>query len=626
MLFKEELLKGISKPILKVTKGVFFTGSPEEILKDFNKIKAITFSTSVKSVLDLLKNYSEIELLIGIEEQGIQIYQLSEFLDSLRKDIEGCLLNQKVLSVYYVSNCHSKLYLLYGDKGKIAIIGSGNLSLSAWKGEQEEIFVLVEDESVVAELENYYLALKEKAKEVFLSEKVKKLITKKATELGFKVEFFVSKPEIVQEWIKKNEVKEVVFHSYVKNLATLPALENLDKARMEKRKAENSFAMLEKIKESKKEVLSLQNPQKINSLLKEINTEKNRTPDVEVGEKEIFYKGESINQLSIEDENLKKTVQALKEYIKSAEETSVEYPLLIGEAITFAFYSVFLNKIRKKALKEGVDLNYFPVFALLVGEAGAGKTMLLRFISKLLGINLWHYKKIEKFRNTPAYTIESYAYDGENLPLLIDEVTPSHFKDTSSLGEVLKAISEDAETKRGFIFTSNLREFRGERQIMRRACFLPFKVQISSRKNVGLLLSEIDTSLFLKFLKFMQGKELEIKEDPLYFSREFLINEGVPVPERYYGNFERAMLERWRELYLTSSEKFEEVKALHRKEKDKIVDCFRIRSDEVGFVTPLEIFDNGYMSGYYILLKEEFLKALRMQEKLPLWKRILRLS
>jgi hypothetical protein len=39
-----------------------------------------------------------------------------------------------------------------------------------------------------------------------------------------------------------------------------------------------------------------------------------------------------------------------------------------------------------------------------------------------------------------------------------------------------------------------------------------------------------------------------------------------------------------------------------------------------------KFFDNGYMSGYYVLLKDEFLKALRMESKTPLWKRLLGLS
>ncbi|WP_243694534.1 hypothetical protein [Aquifex aeolicus] len=166
------------------------------------------------------------------------------------------------------------------------------------------------------------------------------------------------------------------------------------------------------------------------------------------------------------------------------------------------------------------------------------------------------------------------------------------------------------------MLTSNLFDLTGERQIFRRACFLPFEVQISSKKSVNKLLGKANNSLFLKFLKCVNPEKIELKEeDPLYFSRDFLLNEGIPVPENYYGNFERAMLKGWKKLYLTSPEKFEEVRYYHKQDQKKLVPCYKVQIKDAGYLTPLEEFDNGFLQDSYLILKEEFLKTIGVSEK-----------
>lgn len=46
--------------------GSVYYGTPAEELKRFNIVKAITYSSSVKAILDLFKAYESVEILIGI--------------------------------------------------------------------------------------------------------------------------------------------------------------------------------------------------------------------------------------------------------------------------------------------------------------------------------------------------------------------------------------------------------------------------------------------------------------------------------------------------------------------------------------------------------------------------------
>ncbi|WP_243694535.1 hypothetical protein [Aquifex aeolicus] len=143
-LFSEEPEKDTKKPILSIGEEEIklLYDIPGKYLRQFNRIKAITFS-SLKSILDLLKDYREVEILIGLEEQGRELYNLEVIVEKFLKEGEEISKQAmfKDFSVYYIPNCHTKLYILESEERKIVVAGSGNLSSLAWRGPQEEFFL-----------------------------------------------------------------------------------------------------------------------------------------------------------------------------------------------------------------------------------------------------------------------------------------------------------------------------------------------------------------------------------------------------------------------------------------------------------------------------------------------------
>ncbi len=617
-IFTTTLTKA-EKPCLIINEGgtSLQYASPLEFLKGFEEIRAVTFSSSIRTVLEMLRGFRKVELLIGIEEQGAEInavVRIKEEVSTLTR-----LPGDKELSIYHIPNCHSKLYLLSSHDGeRRAVVGSGNLSQSAWSGRQEEIFVVVDSPHLIDELEGYYETLREKAKELWDSRKAKEKVVKTAKKMGLNVNINIEEPVSLEEVVRQSEkLKDLPLTIYLKNVINVVDTSVLRKAKEKKTELDKALKVIEKLKERAPQVrLAGRDLEKVKSALKGVDKESQEYRNLEIDpvSGNLIYKSLNVLDYPSSKEKEEETVRALKEYIEMSEESSEDHPKLIGEAITFAFMSPLMHIVRRRAWEEGFDLNGYPVFALLVGTANAGKTTTLKIIARLLGTKKFSYREVATYQNSRAPVIDAHLRSGELMPLLIDEVSPSHFR-KGALEDVLKNASEDPEVSGTLILTSNLQEFEGERQILRRACFLPFEYQVHSGRKVDRIMNHVSNALFLKFLRSVKLEDIIPSEDPLKVAREFLLNEGAPVPESYCGSYEETMRKGWKKLYLSSPEIFEEKVVPHKHDSDRKVVCFKVSKEKTGFLTPLDSFDNGFLQGHYLLLKDRFLEEVVRQKE-----------
>ncbi|GAB6064920.1 hypothetical protein JCM9492_00120 [Aquifex pyrophilus] len=601
---------------------------PTDLLRGFTQLKAITFSSSLKGLKDVLKEIKEIEILIGTGE--IVGVDLETLIETAEKDLPSLIVEGKEIVVYRVPDCHDKIYLLYSPDGKKRVIfGSANISRVAWEGPQDETFAYSDDEDIIRAFEEKYETIKKKAKKIVDSEKIRK----NAEKIGIsKIKDIVidEKGKPAKLHLPREELKKLVDLVNTNVLAEIAL--SLDKKEIthyrydviNKKKHEN---LITELHSRKKEIIARQNnPERISKLIEPIRG-KERENKLLVLEKEygFVYKDIDVNTYPLSPVAARETVKAIKQIVERSLEASEDHPKLIGEAVCFAFASPIMHLLRKRALEESVDINSFPVFALLLGTAGAGKTTTLQLIGKLIGRKPLHYKDIPEHGRSKAPFLEHCAMSGDLSPLLIDEVTPRHLTDFHTLGDRLKYLGDSPEVKGTAILTSNLDHFIGARQILRRACFLPFRYPVQTRKGgkgITNALTSVTEDLFVKFLRYANEKMKDIypnPSDPLRFAREFLLNEGVPVPERYCGDYIEDLRREWRKLYLSSLGIFEETKAPHKMDSKKIVDCFRVKKENVGSLVPLESFDNGGTNKEeYLLLKKEFLEEIGVENtKLP---------
>lgn len=112
--------------------------SPAELLQGYTKLRAISFSASLRGLADLLAPFEEVELLLGLEEGHAAATALAALWEEAR-DLLALMGNRRRFEVRFLPNSHAKLYLLEGPKGVRTVLGSLNLSQSAWTGAQGEV-------------------------------------------------------------------------------------------------------------------------------------------------------------------------------------------------------------------------------------------------------------------------------------------------------------------------------------------------------------------------------------------------------------------------------------------------------------------------------------------------------
>ena len=150
----------------------------------FERLQAITFSSSLSFLLQLLRQFEDAEIVLGSERilsrQHALLVQTSEVVEAY--GIGDALADQKALTEALAQQLgsegqgllprvldgslrfrllrgqpsHEKLYLLSGGGGWRVITGSGNLSRHAFEAQQQEIYVSFEGERAWGEFDRYY--------------------------------------------------------------------------------------------------------------------------------------------------------------------------------------------------------------------------------------------------------------------------------------------------------------------------------------------------------------------------------------------------------------------------------------------------------------------------------------
>jgi len=609
---KGEVSERVEKPCLFVKEdGVEFElVRPVELLEGYEEIYAITFSTSANAIWDLLKGFRKIEVIFAIgEENRLSFYESVIIEIQERSPIWSMHVVGKDVELYQLDNSHRKLYLL-GKDGTIkrVILGSANLSKNAWLFKQEEDFVVIEKESLIKDYETQYYLAKEKAKPLWTKENRREAIEIAEKKLNIRIDnaVLIGNPQVVKE--VATTIKEDVPVIVARNLLIENSLPNSVEVETAKKKIEEVEKLIKALREKRKEVLVAKDKdRKIKEILKEVDKEKEK--GISVGAELIkdaeygwLYNGISVSVESDLESKAKEVVSYLKEYLEISRSVSERHFTLIGEAITFAFYSVIMHDVRQKAFQEGLEneeLNKFPVFALLCGVPNAGKSTTLSALSKLLGVKKIYYDDLKGKGQSKAPSIKDEMQKDNRLPLLIDEVKPRHIATNGALEETLKVANEKVENKRALILTSNLVKLPKEIQVIRRSCFLPFHKQAGEefQKEISKVLRGFNPSLLFLFLNRLTLKVNP--QDPLLSAREFLLEMGVPVPEVYQGGYRKFMQERWVSVFWTFRENFKEIEYKGRK-------AYKVSTEGLSLIYPLEEFELETEEAYFVIDYDKF--------------------
>lgn len=402
------------------------TCSWQDLFSGFDTLHAITYSSGIDFVYQLIGLFEDAEILFGCDE--VISYSLQEVMAYQCKMVERMRSTASKMKLDLVSRIdqgtlrffvarsvlsHEKLYLLSGKDGrKRVIMGSANLSRSAFGGYQRENICYLDGDTAYDWYWDCFCQLREDCTDQIAKETLLLADTgEHLEELPIARTVRAKKALVLQPTEEAKE--EVRFVLDVKNLAGkfAPSVPKPDK---------KGKLMLspEKMKTIRRQVVATQTKEK------ELQSE---YPQLEVfpDEKMARLNGVALD-LHPPKEEIQNDVSLFLRYMEGYEKFHGDVTGMQRRYYEFAnwfFCSPFMASMRDMAVRYNQNLLPYPVFGLVYGQSKAGKTS---FLETLLKMMIGQKTKI----SAPDFTrssIEGLKRTVKGAPIIVDDLTNTRF-------------------------------------------------------------------------------------------------------------------------------------------------------------------------------------------------------
>ena len=397
----------------------------KELFSGFDNLYAITYSSGIGFIYQLLDLFESAEIIFGCDEvlsgslQEVMAYQ-SQLVNRM-KEIAGAMktnlvsrIENKRLHLYVTRNVisHEKIYLLSAEDGrKRVVLGSANMSFSAFEGYQRESICYLDGDKAYDWYWERYADLKGKCvdrieKDMLLSDDI--LDIEKIPVVG---------TVKTQKAIVLTPAKEM--DEEIKFILDVNGLTEKFKSIVPKKDKKGKWLVTpEDIKVMQQKIKSTQRKEK--ELRKEY-------PQLEVYPDEGIVKlNDNILELSPGVEEISKDVQLFQTYMQGFEKfhgDSVDMQRRYFEFANWFFCSPFMAYMRDVAVRFEYGFFSYPVFGLLYGQSKAGKTS---FLETLLKMMIGQKTKMA----APEFTrtnIEALKRRVKGAPIIVDDLTNTRF-------------------------------------------------------------------------------------------------------------------------------------------------------------------------------------------------------
>ena len=398
----------------------------QELFSGFDTLHAITYSSGIDFVYQLIDLFEQAEILFGCDEvisyslQEVMAYQCK--MGERMRDTASKMKLDRVSRIengslrFFVARSvlsHEKLYLLSSQDGrKRVIMGSANLSRSAFGGYQRENICYVDGDAAYDWYWDCYCQLREDCTDQIAKETL--LFADDGTnleELPIARTVKVKKALVLQPAEEAKE--EVRFVLDVKNLAgkfasSVPKPDKKGKL----------ILSPDKIKSIRRQVVAAQTQEK------ELQSE---YPQLEVFPDEMMVRLNGVNlDLHPSATEIQKDVSLFLKYMDGYEKFHGNVTGMQRRYFEFAnwfFCSPFMACMRDMAVRYNQNLLPYPVFGLVYGQSKAGKTS---FLETLLKMMIGQKTKI----SAPEFTrssIEGLKRTVKGAPIIVDDLTNTRF-------------------------------------------------------------------------------------------------------------------------------------------------------------------------------------------------------
>lgn len=402
------------------------TVSWQDLFSGFDTLHAITYSSGIGFVYRLLDLFEQAEIIFGCDEvisyslQEVMAYQckmverIRETAGKMKVDLVSRI-DQGTLRFYVAHSVlsHEKIYLLSAADGrKRVIMGSANMSFSAFGGHQRENICYLDGEEAYQWYWDCYCQLREESTDQIAKDSLL------CADDGENLEQLpIARTIRTQKALVLQPVEEakgeVRFALDVKNLA--------DKLAPSVPKPDKKGKILlspEKIKSIRRQVVATKTKEK------ELQSE---YPQLQVFPDEAIVRLNGTDlDLNPPKEDVTRDAQLFLNYMAGYEKFHGDVADMQRRYFEFAnwfFCSPFMACMRDMAVRYNQNLLPYPVFGLVYGQSKAGKTS---FLETLLKMMIGQKPKL----SAPDFTrssIENLKRTVKGAPIIVDDLTQTRF-------------------------------------------------------------------------------------------------------------------------------------------------------------------------------------------------------
>ena len=398
----------------------------QDLFSGFDDLYAITYSSGIGFVCKLLDHFEQAEIIFGCEDvmdysmQSIMAYQYLQ-IDRIRKSNAYSKILNRVsdgtLHLYVARDVlsHEKIYLLSAKDGrKRVVMGSANMSASAFEGHQRENICYMDGDEAFDWYMECYQTLKEKSTdEIGKSSILCADDGEHLDELPIAKTVRVKKAVVIQP-VSEEQKEEVRFALDVKGLAVKfkPCVPKPDKKGKIMLSPDKVRIIRKRMVESK-------------TLEKEQRSEYPQL-DVEPDEGCVTLNDQRLD-LRPPKAEVEKDVELFLRYMDGYEKFHGDHAgmqLRYYEFANWFFCSPFMACMRDMAVRYNQNTLPYPVFGLVYGQSKAGKTS---FLETLLKMMIGQKTKISA-PNFTRSSIDSLKQTVHGAPIIVDDLTNDRFK------------------------------------------------------------------------------------------------------------------------------------------------------------------------------------------------------